>query len=221
MFFFCRWHSLHSFDCHVNAGFRLACRYRPVITACCFMVTALSGHAALAYHWAASLPSWIEVNCMQSVAVGKAARLSIYWQDAAWRLVIPLWQVALVQLYKYHDQSGKAASGKLAWKQHKYCVIMNMYLIRFYTRQRIYQEIVWQAQLSGCTISSPSVIANGMMSNFSFFNFLSITKFCCVELQCVYILTKYRRNLKGESVMVAILLSHMEVNYCTSESFHR
>ena len=28
-----------------------------VITACCFMVTALSGHAALAYHRAASLPS--------------------------------------------------------------------------------------------------------------------------------------------------------------------
>ena len=32
--------------------------------------------------------------------MGKAARLSIYWQDAACRLVIPLRQVALVQLYK-------------------------------------------------------------------------------------------------------------------------
>ena len=45
-----------------------------------------------------SLPSWIEFNCLRSAAVGKAARLSIYWLDAACRLVIPLRQVALAQL---------------------------------------------------------------------------------------------------------------------------
>ena len=43
----------------------------------------------------------------------KAARLSIYWLDAACRLVIPLRQVTLAQLNKYHHQSGNAASGKL------------------------------------------------------------------------------------------------------------
>ena len=45
-----------------------------------------------------SLPSWIEFNCLRSAAVGKAARLSIYWHDAACRLVIPLQQVTLAQL---------------------------------------------------------------------------------------------------------------------------
>ena len=65
-----------------------------------------------------SLPSWIEFNCLRSAAVGKAARLSIYWLDAACRLVIPLRQVTLAQLNKYHHQSGNAASGKLVWNQH-------------------------------------------------------------------------------------------------------
>ena len=45
-----------------------------------------------------SLQSWIEFNCLRSAAVGKAARLSIYWLDAAYRLVIPLRQVTLAQL---------------------------------------------------------------------------------------------------------------------------
>ena len=68
------------------------------------------------YHWVASLPSWIEFNCLRSAAVGKAARLSSNWLDAACRLVIPLRQVALAQLYNIII---KAASGKLGWKQHK------------------------------------------------------------------------------------------------------
>ena len=50
--------------------------------------------------------------------MGKAARLSIYRQDAAYRSVFPLRQVALAQLYKNHHQSGDAASGKLVWKRH-------------------------------------------------------------------------------------------------------
>ena len=80
-----------------------------VIIACCFRVAALRDNTALLwlYHRAASLPSWIEFNCLRSAAVGKAARLSIYWLDAACRLVIPLRQVALAQLNKYHHQSGK------------------------------------------------------------------------------------------------------------------
>ena len=59
------------------------------------------------YHRAASLPSWIEFSCLRSAAVGKAARLLIYWLDAACHLVIPLRQVTLAQLSKYHHQSGK------------------------------------------------------------------------------------------------------------------
>ena len=42
----------------------------------------------------------------------------IDWLDAAHRLVLPLRQVAIAQLYKNHHQSGNAASGKLVWKQH-------------------------------------------------------------------------------------------------------
>ena len=62
------------------------------------------------YHRAASLPSWIEFNCLRSAMVGKAARLAICWHDAACRLVIPLRQVALAQLYKYHRQASLKAA---------------------------------------------------------------------------------------------------------------
>ena len=62
---------------------------------------------------AALLLSSIEVNCMRSAALGKAARLSIDYLDAAYRLVFPLRPVALAQFYKYHHQIGNAASGKL------------------------------------------------------------------------------------------------------------
>ena len=47
---------------------------------------------------------------MRSAAMGKAARLLIYRQDAAYRLVIPERQVEFAQLYKYHHQGGKGAS---------------------------------------------------------------------------------------------------------------
>ena len=107
-----------------NAGFRLACRSPlcPYAAWSSLAVSELQLSAATPlwlYHRAASLPSWIEFNCLRSAAVGKAARLSIYWLEAACRLVIPLRQVALAQLNKYHHQSGNAASGKLVWNQHK------------------------------------------------------------------------------------------------------
>ena len=57
---------------------------------------------------------------VRSATVGKTARLSIYWLDAACGLVIPLRQVALAQLYKYHHQSSNVTSGKLVWKQHEH-----------------------------------------------------------------------------------------------------
>ena len=110
---------------HTNAGFRLACRL-PLCRYAAWSSLAVSELQLSAatplwlYHRAASLPSWIEFNCLRSAAVGKAARLSIYWLDAACRLVIPLRQVALAQLYKYHHQSGNAASGKLVWNQCKH-----------------------------------------------------------------------------------------------------
>ena len=83
-----------------------------VIITCCFRVAALSCHAPLALSPSGIAPELNRI-CLRSVVVGKAGRLSIYWQDAACRLVIPLRQVALAQLYKYHHQSGNAASGKL------------------------------------------------------------------------------------------------------------
>ena len=66
----------------INAGFRLTCR----LPHCRFAawsslaVSELQLSAATPlwlYHRAASLPSWIEFNCLRSAAVGKAARLSI------------------------------------------------------------------------------------------------------------------------------------------------
>ena len=109
---------------YINAGFRLACRL-PLCRYAAWSSLAVSELQLSAatplwlYHRVASLPSWIEFNCLRSAAVGKAARLSIYWLDAACRLVIPLRQVALAQLNKYHHQSGNAASSKLVWNQHK------------------------------------------------------------------------------------------------------
>ena len=100
-----------------NAGFRPACRYM-VWSLLAVSWLQLSGHAALAYRRAASLPSWIEFNCMRSSAVGKADGVIHLLARRACRLVIPLRQVVLAQLYKYHQQGGKPASSKLVWKQH-------------------------------------------------------------------------------------------------------
>ena len=116
--------------------FRLACRSPLCRYAAWSSLSELQLSAASPlwlYHRAASLPSWIEFNCLRSAAVGKAARLSIYWQDAVCHLVIPLRQVVLAQLYKYHHQSGNAASGKLVWKQNKAKVVhitfLELYII--------------------------------------------------------------------------------------------
>ena len=106
-----------------NAGFRLACR-SPLCRYAAWPSLAVSELQLSAatplwlFSERQSLPSWIEFNCLRSAAVGKAARLSIYWLDAACRLVIPLRQVTLAQL-NYHHQSGNAASGKLVWNQHR------------------------------------------------------------------------------------------------------
>ena len=102
----------------INASFRLAwrCRY-----------AAWSSLAVSEFQLSAATPLWFyhrtasRVNCLRSAAVGKAAGLLIYWQDAAYRLVFPLrLQVALAQFYKNHHRSSNTASGKLVWKQHKY-----------------------------------------------------------------------------------------------------
>ena len=42
---------------------------------------------------------------MRSDAVGEVARLSLYWQDVAYRLVIPEWPVDFAHLYKYYHLS--------------------------------------------------------------------------------------------------------------------
>ena len=106
-----------------NAGFRLACRSPlcRVIIACCFRVAALSGNAASTLSPSGIAP---KLNRIQLSAICRGRQSGkvidqLNWLDPACRLVIPLRQVALAQLYKYHHQSGNAASGKLVWKQHK------------------------------------------------------------------------------------------------------
>ena len=109
-FWACQW------QCY--AGFRLTCR----LPHCRFAawsslaVSELQLSAATPlwlYHRAASLPSWIEFNCLRSAAVGKAARLSINWLDAAWRC-LPLGHpsaasgaCAVVQISSSKRQCGK------------------------------------------------------------------------------------------------------------------
>ena len=63
------------------------------------------------YYWAASLSSWIEFNCLRSAAVGKAARLSIYWQDVA---SAASGACAVVQISSSKRQCGEQASLKAA-----------------------------------------------------------------------------------------------------------
>ena len=86
-----------------NAGFRLTCHSPLCLYAAwsSLPVSELQLSAATPlwlFTERQSLPSWIEFNCMRSAAVGKVATLSIYWLDAACRLVIPLRQVTLAQL---------------------------------------------------------------------------------------------------------------------------
>ena len=76
------------------AGFRLTCR-SPLCRYAAWSSLAVSelqlsaATPLLLFTERQSLPSWIEFNCLRSAAVGKAARLSINWLDAACRLVIP------------------------------------------------------------------------------------------------------------------------------------
>ena len=92
--------------------FRLAC-YLPH---CCYIpwsplaISELQLSVAMPFwpfHRATSLQSWTEVNCLWSANVGKTAGFSINWLDPAYRMVFPLRQMALVQLYKYLHQSGE------------------------------------------------------------------------------------------------------------------
>ena len=84
--------------------------------------------------WHRSELNWSQlVNCMQSTTAGKAARkkrLSIYWQDAVYRLVIPIsWAAsgvcAVVQISPSKRQSGIVDRDTLlcklqvlAWSRH-------------------------------------------------------------------------------------------------------
>ena len=110
--------------------FRICNSYAVVILACCLTLCWIALQTPLAISWSEpssiammgssqmSLLSWIEFSCLRSAAVGKVARLSIYWQDTTCRLVIPERQVALAQLYKHHHQSGEwqaSVKAALGW----------------------------------------------------------------------------------------------------------
>ena len=115
---------------HSKAGFRLACcsPHWRFIAWSLLAVSELQLSAAMPlrpFHRAASLWSWIEVNCLRPAAVGKAARISIDRLDAAYRLAFSLRQVGLAQLNKNHHQSSNVAtlaSGKIVWKQHEFAI---------------------------------------------------------------------------------------------------
>ena len=73
------------------AGFRLTCRSPRALAAAWHRLLFQSCSSQRQCHFwlfteRQSLPSWIEFNCLRSAAVGKAARLSIYWLTllAAW-----------------------------------------------------------------------------------------------------------------------------------------
>ena len=100
------WNRVHN----PNAGLRLACpsllsHYKVWSPPAVSELKALS---RFPFFLPTSLSCKIEFNSLRSAAVGKAVGLSIDWQDADYCLVFPLQQVALVQLYIYHHQSGNA-----------------------------------------------------------------------------------------------------------------
>ena len=100
MFIVCLWQLiLLMWDIH--AAFILACRN--------------ATWSLLAVSWVqflAAMPLWL-ITEWRSAAVGKAARLSIYWQDAAWSSLCGKWC-----LRSFTNIIIKAASSKLVWKQH-------------------------------------------------------------------------------------------------------
>ena len=101
--------SLKAALCWFQTSLPLAALPLPrLIIACCFRVGALSSHAALALSPSCIAP---ELNRIQLSAICRGGQSGK--GDAACRLVIPLRQAALAQLYKNHHQSGNAASGKL------------------------------------------------------------------------------------------------------------
>ena len=108
LLFFLRWFQTSLPHCRYQA----MCR---VITACRFRVAASSGHTLSSSGIASKL------NRIQLSAICHCGQSG---EDIDWlvrrclSLGLPLRQVAFGQLYKYHQQSGNAASDKLVWK-HK------------------------------------------------------------------------------------------------------
>ena len=147
-----------------NAGFRLVCRF-----------AAMSRDHHLLFHGlqlSAAMPLWLITERHRSWIELKStvcdlprwptlARLAIYWQDTVRRLVIPLRQVALVQLYKYHHQSSKCSEQQAVWKQHKLCRFIpvlllqatSQYLVHVYFKNLSWNYLHWCKM--GYSISIP------------------------------------------------------------------
>ena len=96
----------------INAGFRLACsELRSVIITCCFRVTSLSGHAALALSPSGIAPELTRIQLSAVCRCGQSG--GVIDLLARCCLVFPLRQVALAKLYKNQHQSSNAVSSKL------------------------------------------------------------------------------------------------------------
>ena len=156
---------LRSTNSLTYAGFRLTCRlpHCRFATWSSLAVSELQLSAATLlwlYHGAASLPSWIEFNCLRSAAVGKAARLSINWLDAAWRC-LPLGHpsaasgaCAVVQISSSKRQCGKRqvslkAALRRNWslksKVSMFCAYYQS-LFKKKNNTSILKQIVWETQ---------------------------------------------------------------------------
>ena len=79
--------------CWFQNSLPAALQLRLVITAYCFRVRALSGHAALALSLSSTDPK-LNIIQVSAVCYFKVVGLLNYWQDAAYSLVIALQEVA-------------------------------------------------------------------------------------------------------------------------------
>ena len=78
-----------------------------LISACHFKVAALSSHAALAFS-PGGIALKLNRSQLSAICCCKQSGEDIDdWLDAAYRLVLPLRQVALARLNKYHHQSSE------------------------------------------------------------------------------------------------------------------
>ena len=90
-------------------GFRLACCWQH------YCYAKWSPLAVSELQLSAVMPLWLYHQVASFIKLNRTQLSVVY------RLVVPLREVTLSQLYKHHHQSDKVTSGKLVWKKHYPC----------------------------------------------------------------------------------------------------